>query len=1571
MLASGVPFPSLVRNRPTAAAVRCGGRTITRQELDERVGALARTIGAGQVVAVRSDDRIDYVTGLLAALRADAVHLPLDPAGPGERAESLLDDVGATLVLADGRLHGRTCGHGTRGRLTGGGYVIHTSGTTGTPKGVLVAWHTLLAHLGTAVRRFGLTEDDVVLHFARPTVDVAIEQVLAGVLAGACLVVPERQLPAAEELLDLLDTEGVTVANLPAGYFREVVGALRGQPPRRLRLMISGSDRLHSATAARWRERTGVPLLNAYGPTETTITATVADLSEATDATSGTDDGVAPIGSALGPRELYVLDERLRSCPPGTVGELFIGGPLQALGYWGRPASTAHRFPADPFSREPGARMYRTGDLVRWTADGGMLEFVGRTDDQVKIRGFRVEPGEAENALAAHPGVSACAVVVRDGALAAYATGSAPPDLVAAREFLASRLPDHLLPTSLTVLDALPLTPTGVIDRAALPAPSGPLRARRGRQAPGTPAEQLVAAVWSDVLGLTDIDVRDNFFELGGDSLTAVRVVSRVADVFGAVSPYTIFEAPTLAEFAAALGSPVDQEGPVLTASGLSEAPLSRFQWGLWFLEQWQPGSATYNVPWVFRFAGPVDTGLLRAALETVVARHDVLRTVFRLRGDVPRQVVLDRIDLPFRVTEVPSAGVDDLIAATAREPFDLAAGPLLRAHLLRVPDGETVLVLLVHHIVWDEASLSVLESELREAYAARREQRPHRLPRLPVQYTDFSLWQERTGTSSRELDYWRDQLRDPPQEPALPTDHPRPEVQAFRGACHGFAMTPPLTRAVREFARRAGATPFMVLLAGLALALHRRSGESDLVIGSPTSVRGRPELASLIGYFVNLLPLRLRVNDDTPFGELVRQVREVLTGAHRHRDVPFHDIADLVLDERPANHNPLCQVLLELHTLETRPLDLDGTPVSRALYSNDVSRFDLSISVDDRTTDFTGRFEYDSDLFDEATIANLCESWLGTLASAVGAPLHTLFEVQAARRPDATALIHDGERLSYAELNARADRLAGILAERGVGRGAVLAVLMDRGFDLVVALLAALKAGAGYTLLDPGLPAARLAGVVTAGAAGLVLTHGHRTPPFTAPNHLDLDDLADAPMRHSALGPRPPVTADDLACVMFTSGSTGRPKAVAVSHRALTATYLGQDYARFGPSEVWLQCSPVAWDAFALELYGALLFGGTCVLHPGHRTDPQIIADLTARHGVTQLQLSASLFNFLIEEFPQTFAGLEGAFTAGERASVSHVSKVLSGFPDLRVGNGYGPVESLGFTTCHPVTEQDVSGGSIPVGLPVHGKGIHVLDTALRPVPPGVTGEVYVSGDGLAFGYTGQPGLTAGRFVASPHGGPGERFYRTGDLGRRTPDGVLEISGRTDDQVKIRGFRIEPGEIEDALTRHPHVREAAVAVFEAAPGDRRLAAYVTTGMPSLDPGAVLDHVARHLPEHLVPVTLDVLAALPRNANGKTDRRALPAPVLAGARPRQTALTETEGMVAAALCEVLGLPGAGAHDNFFRVGGSSLAAVRFAMRLSQLTGSRVPPQVVFRAKTVRAIAECLDDQATARKEDVR
>ena len=1347
--------------------------------------------------------------------------------------------------------------------------------------------------------------------------------------------------------------------------------------------MISGSDRLSPQAAAAWTEFTGIRLLNAYGPTETVITATVHEVGGARTG------GAAPIGRAVGDRVAHVLDERLRPVTDGAAGELYLGGAALATGYLSRPGETSLRFLPDPFAARPGERMYRTGDLVRRNADGD-LEFLGRRDDQVKIRGFRVELGEIEVVLATHPAVQTCAVVAHGDRLAAYVTGRDGLSCTELQQFLGRSLPGHMIPATLTVLDALPLTPGGKVDRAALPAPAWPVNS--ARQAPRSPAEELLAGIWADVLGVPDVGMEDNFFHLGGDSLTAVRLASRVFEVFGPVSPYLVFDAPTLGEFAAALQhqrsgvAAADLSGPI-PRPHLGTAPLSRFQRGLWLADCWEPDTSTYNVPWVFEFAGPLDAGLLGQALTLLVERHESLRTTFAVAGDgQPRQVIHQRMAVPLCHSDLSALPEgdratcrDELIRRDAQRPFDLAAGPLLRARLMRESGRAATLVLVLHHLVWDEGSLTVLDRDLRELYDALQGNRPPRLPELAVQYADYTTWLHGLGETDR-AGYWAAQLRGTPAAPVLQPDHCRPTWPTHEVGYHQFAFDPALAAQVREVARAADATPFMVLLAGLVLAVHRRTGRTDLIVGTPVSMRNRAELRDLIGFFINLLPLRFRVDGHPSVRDLLIHVREVALGGYQNQDVPFEQIADLVPAERSGGRHPLLQLVFEMHTADPHPAPFGGAALTRRLHVNELSRFDVSWSVEDDGIGFSGRIEYDRDLFDAATLAGLGADWMAMLAAALADPdapldlaakprtgsagrpepaadehLHTLFERQVRRSPDAVALVSGSAEISYAELNARANRVARWLRDGGLPIGSLVAVAAERRVHVVAGLLGVLKAGAGYTLLEPGLPAERQDRVVSDSGARLMLT-AEAIAAAAADPTVPADDLNQT------------VPAEATACVMFTSGSTGRPKGVAAAHRALAATYLGQDYATFGPGEVWLQCSPVSWDAFALELFGALLFGGTCVLHPGQRPDPQTVAELVRRHRVTQLQLSASLFNFLVDELPATFEALTTVFTGGERASVAHVAKAAAAFPGLRIVNGYGPVESLGFTTCHPVTPADLTAPAIPIGTPIAHKGVHVLDDKLTRCPPGVTGELYATGAGLAHGYVGQPGETARRFLPDSYGPPGSRMYRTGDLGQWQPGGTLQITGRADDQVKIRGFRVEPGEVAHALRGHPAVGDCAVVAHEPAPGEPRLAAYlVATASPAPGHAELHEFLGRNLPDYMIPSSVTVLDGLPLTANGKLDRAALPAPALAGAPAfaaapadaRPQPLTDAEVLVADVWAEVLGLPDIGLDDTFFRLGGNSLAAVRVAMRLSERTGTRIPPRLVFTARTVRTLARHL------------
>ncbi|HUQ56289.1 non-ribosomal peptide synthetase [Lentzea sp.] len=1424
-------------------------------------------------------------------------------------------------------------------------FIVFTSGTTGKPKGVVITHRGILRRMADVQAHYRLGPGDRVLQKTPSGFDPSVIEFFLTLAAGATLVMARpggHRDPA--YLAGTVRAERITMIRFVASMIPLFLDEyLRRGADGPLRLVASEGEGLPIAVASRFRSSLDVALYNEYGPTEVSVGVTCLPCREVDGG------GLMPIGRPTPGAGIRVLDASLRPVPAGEVGELYLTGVQLARGYLGRPGETAVRFVADP-SGAPGDRMYRTGDLGRLRPDGD-LDFAGRTDDQVKIRGFRIEPAEVAGVVAAHPSVGQAAVTVLTSAtgeksLVAYAVADGPvPTEAEVREHCSSILPAYMVPSDVLFLDALPLTPNGKLDRRALPAPVREHVPSGGR--PRTPAEETLCALFAEVLGVSPIGVDDDFFALGGHSLAAARLVGRLRTVAGIEVPApAVFEASTPASLAAVMDTAgAARSGPVPVAQPERPA-LSAAQRRMWFVQQSERGHA-YNVPIAMRLRGPLDVPALTEALADVVARHEPLRTIFPVFDDEPCQRVLD-------VPALRLSTADDLVS----RPFDLETEIPIRAQLIEEGEDEHLLVLVVHHIAVDGWSITPLWRDLARAYAARLDGRAPDWDPLPVRYLDFTSWhRDRLLSEDALLAFWKAELAGMPEEIALPADRSVRSAGVREAGAVEVRLGGSVHAALVALARESRATLFMVLRAALAGLLSRVGAGEDVPVGGIVAGREDESLTDLVGCFVNTVVLRTDVSGQPTFRELLARVREQDGAAHLHGELPFDRLVEALQPARSQGLHPLCQTLLVLQPPATAP-EFPG------LSCEDVP-LDAGAAKADLVFDFTegdglrGTVKYATDLFDGATARALAARMVRFLEAVAEAPdtsvadvdlllpgegavvsapitrpadtVHGLISRIANATPFAIALISGDSTVDCTELNGRANHLAHQLVAEGVRRGDVVGVRLQRGIPLVVAILAVLKAGAAYTVLDVAFPAARLEAVTALAGVRTVIT--------TVP-----DGTADAP-------PDVLVTPADSACVMFTSGSTGRPKGVLTSHGALVGTLTGQDYVEFGADEVWLQCSPVSWDAFALELFGALLSGATCVLQPGQSPEPERIADLIAAHRITTVHVSASLLNYMLDEHPDAFTGVRQLMTGGEAASPAHVRTALERHPGLRLVNGYSPVENTIFTLCHRIAVEDTARRSVPVGRVLAGKQVFVLDGWLRPVPPGTAGELYMAGDGLAHGYLGQGAATAQRFVANPFGGG--RMYRTGDLARQDADGTVEFLGRADDQVKIRGFRVEPGEVRAVLAEHPDVRQVEVVVREDRPGDKRLVAYVVG-----DAQGLRDFARARLPEHLVPSAFVVLEALPRTDTGKLDRRALPAPdavVVRGRSPR----TANERALCSLFAEVLGVPSVSIDDDFFRLGGHSLLVMRLLGRIRRELHAELSVATVFDGPTVADLADRL------------
>ncbi len=1569
-------------------------------------------------VGVCVDQPLAQLVAVLAVLRAGGCYLPLDPAYPRDRLAFMVEDAGARLVVTTEQLadelpdlfvearpvlpDGAAAADPVPPAVIASGqlaYTIYTSGSTGKPKGVGISHGALLSFLGSMAAKPGLAADDVLLAVTSLSFDIAGLELYLPLLTGARLVLAGRdEVADGHRLRDLIVREGVTVVQGTPATWRLLVAAGWQEPLT----VLCGGEAMPPDLAAALRQRSGA-VWNLYGPTETTVWSAVCRVDR---------PGAITVGRPIANTSIVLLDRSWRPVPIGGAGEMVIGGAGVARGYRGRPALTAERFVPDPLSSVGGARRYRTGDLARRLADGRVV-YLGRLDHQVKIRGFRIELGEIEAALSARPGVREAAVVAVGGD-AELATGTRLAAFVtcedrAAVPDLRGELPEHMVPATCIVLDEMPRTPNGKTDRRALmrQAETAVTGASNGRfVAPRTPAEQILAGIWTEVLGRVErIGAHDRFFALGGHSLLATQVLSRVREAFGVeLSVRTVFEAPALASLAARIEAstgPARRRLPPPERVGrASPLPLSLAQQRLWFLSQLEPDSPYYNLAAAGRLRGALAVEPLRRAVGEIVRRHEALRTTFVQDSGKPVQVIaapsepaVPVVDLTALTTPGREQVLTRLLQEEARRPFDLGRGSLLRVGLVRITPEDHGVWLTMHHIVSDGWSLGVFFRELSVLYESFAAGRPSPLPELAVQYADFACWQRRIldeDVLASELSYWRRKLAGAPAVLELPADRPRPAVQRLDGATCELRLPAEMVTALQELGRQRGVTLFMTLLSGFQLLLSRYSGQDDVVVGFPVANRNRVEIEPLIGFFVNTLVLRTDLSGNPAFSELLTRVRGEVLDAWAHQEVPFERLVEELAPERNLAYTPLFQVVLGLQNAPWETPRLRGLSFQPRAVGTGTSKFDLTLLLEERGGALAGTLEYATALFDGTTVRRLLGHFRNLLSTAAAGPdervaalslmsageraqllvewpdtnrpyprettVQALFEDQAARTPEAVAVVFGEQELSYRELNQRANRLAHHLRTLGVGPEVPVAVFMERSPEMVVAILGVLKAGGFYLPLDTGYPLERLAFMLDDVRVGVLLAQERllSSLPDHAAQVVCVDrDQADVVPR---TGENPPArgTAENLCYVMHTSGSTGRPKGVAVSHHAVVRLVRENDFASFGADEVFLQFAPISFDAATLEIWGALLNGGRLVVFPPGVPSLEELGEVIERHRVSTLWLTAGLFHQMVEAHLPRLRKVRQLLAGGDVLSVQHVRKVCRELPSVRLVNGYGPTENTTFTCCQPLAQADAERSSVPIGRPIAQTAVHLVDRGCRPVPIGVPGELWITGDGLARSYFSRPGLTAARFVPDPAGWG--RAYRTGDLARWLPDGRIEFLGRIDTQVKVRGFRIELGEIEVLLREHPAVCDAVVLLYGEGAEQKRLVAYVV-GHGEVQPDELREMLRARVPEYMVPPVFMMLEELPLSPNGKVDRRALPAPQWEGERagyspPR----TPVEELLAGIWAEVLGLDRIGIDEDFFEVGGHSLLATRVISRLGHTFRVELPLRALFEATTIAELA---------------
>ncbi len=1626
-------FEAWAARTPGAIAAVCGGETMTYGEVEDRANRLAHHlaslgIGPGSLVGIHLRRGLRMIPALLAVLKAGAAYVPLEVGHPPARLRQVLETLEISCVLTETAQLGSLpavstviCLDAIRpirpigpirpirpispDDLT---YVIFTSGSTGTPKGVMVRHRPVINLIRWAHRTFAFSPADRVLCVASLSFDLSVFDVFGLLGAGGSVrIATEEEVRDPERLLRALAEEPITFWDSAPAALEQTVPFLDRLDPQvrpALRLVFLSGDWIPVALPDRIHERfPGVQVIALGGATEATVWSNVFPVGVMDPAWAS-----IPYGRPIENARYHVLDPQLAACPVGVPGDLYIGGECLADGYAREPELTAHKLLPDPWGITPGARLYRTGDRARYREDGN-LEFLGRRDHQVKIRGFRIELGEIEAALSALPGVREAVVVVREDPrrLVAYMVGEA--DMDALRRSLRERLPDYMVPADFVTLVTLPLTPNGKVDRKALPAPERQV-AEESALAPRTPVEEILAGIWAELLGRERVGATDHFFDLGGHSLLATQVMSRLRSAFDVDMPLRdLFEAPTLADLAARVEAArlkVDRPAgadrlapPLVPVPRQGALPLSFAQQRLWFIAQLEPGSPLYNLPVALRVEGALDVAVLACCLTEIVRRHEVLRTVFPATEGAPVQVIQPAA--PFVLPVVDLSGLPEsrrealahtLAGEEAGRPFDLAHGPLLRGMLLRLAEEDHVAALTLHHIASDGWSMDLLVREAGTLYAAFAAGRPSPLPELPVQYADFAAWQHswlHGEVLENEISFWRWQLADLPPLLEIPTDHPRPAVQSFRGASRPVRLPVELTQQVRDLSRREGATLFMVLLAGFQAVLARASGQEDLAVGTPVAGRNRVEIEGLIGFFVNTLVLRGSLTGEPSFRELLGRVRETSLAAHAHQDVPFERLVQELAPERSLAHAPLFQAMLALQNAPVGNAEIEGLHLKPVGGAGTTAKFDLTLSLTEHDGELAGTVEYATDLFDGTTIDRLVIRLERLLAAVVAAPdrnvwelpllgeaevqqtglewndtsvewsvpplLHTLVAAQAARAPERIAVEQGDRALTAGELEAQANRLARLLLRRGVQPEDRVAICCDRSPEMVVSLLAVWKVGAAWVPLEPTYPTARRA-VVLEDARPVVLIAGPGAPVdlLQETGVLDLAVVEAEPAGSIRQDPpRFAISPDNLAYAIYTSGSTGRPKGVLVSHGAIANRLLWMQRAfPLGETDAVLQKTPFVFDAAIWEIFLPLCTGARLVLAPPDaHGDPAAMALEARERSVTVLQLVPSVLGPFLDEDLRGVP-LRRLFCGGEALPAPLCERAFELLPGIELHNLYGPTECAIDVTSHPC-EPGLVGAIAPLGRPLDNLQVRIMDRRQQPMPPGQPGELCAGGAGLARGYLGRSDLTAERFVPDPCAtAPGSRLYRTGDLVRQRPDGTLHYLGRIDHQVKIRGVRIELGEVESALSALAGVRQAAVVVR-----DGSLIAYVVGDVMA---DALRQELRERLPDTMMPSAFVLLAALPLTPTGKVDRKALPAPERQPSEERfQAPRTPVEQALAGIWAELLGLPGVsavGIQDDFFALGGHSLLAAQAVSRIRRSLGTEVPLRRLFELRTIAALA---------------
>jgi amino acid adenylation domain-containing protein len=1639
-------FEKQVELVPHAPAAIYGEEQLTYRELNERANQLGhhlRSLGVGTetLVGICMQRTNQMVVGLLGILKSGGAYVPLDPQYPTERLKFMLQDAQIRTLVTESNLKDilpqrventvcldtdwliitRESTTNVHSGLTSGNvaYLVYTSGSTGKPKGAAIEHHSTLGLMHWARREFGTETLAGVLAASSICFDMSVFEIYVPLSWGGAVIMAENVLQlhtlAAKNKVTLISTVPSAIAELSRlGWVHETTKAA----------LLAGEVLPEKIVNQIFELTTIEKVWNLYGLSEDTSYTTAALMEK------GRNIPVT-IGCPIANRQLYVLNQQLQPVPRGVTGELHVSGEGLARGYVNRPELTAERFMPNPFSSEPGARMYRTGDLVRYRPDAKM-ECLGRIDHQLKIRGYRIELGEIESVLGAYPGVKTNAVVLREDVagekqLVAYVVPKEESHLASGdlRSYLKAKVPDWMVPSAILLIEQMPMTTNGKVDRKALPAPATITLPAKHFVAPHTFIQELLASIWIQVLKLEKVGIHDNFFESGGHSLKATQVISRARNIFDVeLHVHDLFASPTIAGLAEIVTGKLKEsklQAPRLRQIVCSGSrPLSFAQQRLWFIDCLESGSPFYNIPVAVRLKGELNTAILKKCVNEIVQRHEILRTSFVQIEREPAQIIVDGLTVPLTNTDLTHLAqaeqekqISLLIDQNVQWAFDLEKPPLLRLNIFRLSLEEHLLLAVMHHIVSDGWSLGIFVHELTELYAAFSAGKASPMLPLQIQYADYSMWQRewlRGDVLDSQLDYWKHRLAGAPPEFALPVDHPYPGRQTYQGRKLIIGLSPAVTTGIKALAANEGVTLFMALLAAWKILLAQRARQSDLVIGAAIAGRNHSEIEPLIGFFVNTLPLRTDLSGNPSLRDLLHRIRETCLEAYAHQDLPFEKLVEQLQPRRDSVRAPIVQVMFILENAPLPELRLGNLQISSFPVDSGSAKFELALLVSEDKDMISCNFEYNTALFEEQTIFRMARDYQAILQQMIARPtlhlhaleealdhaalhqvlsefsssgsrplseaaIHQLFEQQAGRTPDALAIITVHGRLTYRDLNGRANQLTRELQEQGIGVESRVAIFMERSAEMFIAVLAVLKSGAAYVPLNPQHPVERTRFLLSDAVPAVLLTQQHLQAMLPSSNTkvIAIDALATAADRDNAnLQVR--LSHECLAYVIYTSGSTGNPKGSMVSHRALVNHALQMvELYDLQPGRRMLQFFPLSFDASAEDIFPALLSGATLVCPPdSFAYAPQELLAFSEEHEVTSVHLPVVLWHHLVDELssgklavPDRLRILSVGGESPSLESLAQWSRITGSRVAFR--NMYGPTEA---TITAAAWRHDASQASlehrarVPIGRPLQNISIYILNEEMGPVPPGVPGEIYIGGVALARGYLNQPALTAEKFVSDPFSAvPGARLYKSGDLGQFSGNGEIEFLGRIDYQIKIRGYRVELEEIERVLLQHPAIQDTAVTVQGNGVGDKRLAAYATIRpRQSVTAREIRDYLKELLPDYMLPSWFIVLNALPLTSSGKLDRKALPVPTNKNLGLEQDYVaprSAVEEIVAAIFAELLQKEQVGISDNFFECGGHSLLAVQLASHLRETFRVEISLRKIFDGPTVAEIAEAL------------